>query len=157
MKITRLAAALAGGLAIALSASSPALAGPTCSQVPFSDRTQAPPNATGVIFVPRGDRFRVWDNKRDNHLVHVWFNYRGVKDRWHYVGAPSDGGQGPFIHTVKEHRQICFKVTTDSPRAGRSRPAGGAVEQPRRSRDVHRDRRRYGGVRGVGPRPCAAR
>jgi hypothetical protein len=32
------------------------------------------------------------------------------------LAAGLAGGQAPFIHNVKEHRQICFKVTTDSPR-----------------------------------------
>jgi|1186.fasta_scaffold196353_2 hypothetical protein len=113
---SKLAAAAAGGFALALSASTPALAGKTCGQVPYSDRTQAGPNnAAGLIFQPRRDVFRVWDNKRDNYLVRIYFNYAGVKDRWHYVGAPSDGGQGPIIRNVKEHRQICFQVRTDSP------------------------------------------
>ncbi len=58
------------------------------TRVPYRDRTQAPHNAAGLIFVPRGDKFRVWDNKRDNYLVDVWFNYAGVKDKWKWVGAP---------------------------------------------------------------------
>jgi hypothetical protein len=115
MRIHRLAAVIAGGLTIALSAAPPALA-KTCSQVPYSDRTQAPHNAAGLIFGPHGDVFRVWDNKRDNYLVRIYFNYAGVNDKWHFVGAPSDGGQGPIIRNVKEHRQICFQVRTDSPK-----------------------------------------
>jgi hypothetical protein len=101
-------------------APSAALAKKSCGDVPFRDRTQAPHNAAGLIFVPHGDVFRIWDNKRDNYLVRIWFNYAGVKDKWKYVGSPSDGGQGPIIRNVKEHRQICFYVSTDSPKYGNS-------------------------------------
>ena len=97
-----------------------ALAKKSCGDMPFRDRTQAPHNAAGLIFVPHGDVFRIWDNKRDNYLVRIWFNYAGVKDKWKYVGAPSDGGQGPIIRNVREHRQICFYVSTDSPKFGNS-------------------------------------
>lgn len=98
-----------------------ALAGKTCADVQYSDRTQAPANAAGLIFVPRGDKFRVWDNRRDNYLVRIWFNYAGVKDKWKYVGAPSDGGQGPIVRNVAErYSQICFYVATDSPSYGNS-------------------------------------
>jgi hypothetical protein len=96
-------------------------AGQTCGERPYRDRTQAPRNAAGLIFVPRGDVFRVWDNARDNHLVRIWFNYGGVADKWKYVGAPSDGGQGPIVRNVSEkYRYICFYVHTDSPRWGDS-------------------------------------
>jgi hypothetical protein len=98
-----------------------ALAGKTCGDMPYRDRTQAPNNAAGLIFVPRGDTFRVWDNVRDNYLVRIWFNYAGVNDKWKYVGAPSDGGQGPIVRNVAErYSQICFYVATDSPRYGNS-------------------------------------
>ena len=99
---------------------STALAKQSCGDVPFRDRTQAPQNAAGLIFVPRGDVFRIWDNKRDNYLVRIWFNYAGIADRWKYAGSPSDGGQGPIVRNVKEHRQICFYVSTDSPKYGNS-------------------------------------
>jgi hypothetical protein len=92
-----------------------------CGDMPYRDRTQAPNNSAGLIFVPRGDTFRIWDNVQDNHLVRIWFNYAGVNDKWKYVGAPSDGGQGPIIRNVAErYSQICFYVHTDSPRYGDS-------------------------------------
>jgi hypothetical protein len=89
----------------------------TCDEVNYSDRTQAPPNAAGVIFEPKGDVLRVWDNDRDNKLVKIWFNYAGVNDKWKYVGAPSDGGQGPIVRNVAEkYKEICFYIATDSPK-----------------------------------------
>jgi hypothetical protein len=93
----------------------------SCGAMPYRDRTQAPSNAAGLIFQPRGDKWRIWDNVRDNHLVRIYFNYAGVKDKWKYVGAPSDGGQGPIIRNVAEkYKQICFYVHTDSPKYGDS-------------------------------------
>jgi hypothetical protein len=113
------------GLVAALALASPAAAQPvaasassaglSCGEVNYSDRTQAPPNAAGLIFVPKGDKFRIWDNDRDDKLVRIWFNYAGVKDKWKYVGAPSDGGQGTIIRNVSErYKEICFYVATDS-------------------------------------------
>jgi hypothetical protein len=65
------------------------------------------------VFQPRGDVFKVWDNRRDNRLVSVWFNYEGVADEWKYVGTPSDGGQGPIVRNVAERfGNICFAIVT---------------------------------------------
>jgi hypothetical protein len=78
----RLPALILGGLLLTASpaaAKTPAmpaaLKGKSCAQVPYRDRTQAPHNAAGLIFVPHGDKFRVRDSKRDNYLVDIWFNY----------------------------------------------------------------------------------
>jgi hypothetical protein len=122
----RLAAVIAGGLlataspaAAKVPATPAALKGKSCAQVPYRDRTQAPHNAAGLIFVPHGDTFRVWDNKRDNYLVDIWFNYAGVNDKWKWVGSPSDGGQGPIVRNVSERfKAICFYVSTRSPKYG---------------------------------------
>ena len=71
--------------------------------MPYSRSTQAPPNnGAGVVFRPNGDTFHVWDNDRDNKLIHIYFNYAGVTDKWRYVGTPSDGGQGPIKRNVSE-------------------------------------------------------
>ncbi len=87
--------------------------GQSCDDVDYADRTQTFRNRAGVVFVPRGDTFKVWDNRRDNRLVSVWFNYDGVADKWKYVGTPSDGGQGPIVRNVSErYRNICFAIVT---------------------------------------------
>ncbi|HWM11763.1 MAG TPA: hypothetical protein VNO82_20565 [Solirubrobacteraceae bacterium] len=93
----------------------------TCPEAAYTDRTKAPGNAAGLIFRPRGDRFSVWDNVPDHELVHIWFNYSGVADKWKWVGTPSDGGNGTIVRNVSErYRQICFYVQTDSSRYGDS-------------------------------------
>src|SRR3954469_21569726 len=51
----------------------PKAVGQNCDDVDYSDRTQAYHNRAGVVFQPRGDTFKVWDNRRDNRLVSVWF------------------------------------------------------------------------------------
>jgi hypothetical protein len=86
--------------------------------VPYADRTRGEPdNPAGVVFNPRGDTFHVWDNLRDNHLVHVRFNYAGVNDKWKHVVTPSDGGQQQVTRNVDErYRAICFQVVIDNPR-----------------------------------------
>ena len=56
----------------------------------------------------------MWDNARDNKLVHVRFNYAGVNDRWKHVVTPSDGGQQAVTRNVSErYAEICFQVRTD--------------------------------------------
>ena len=86
----------------------------TCADVPYRDRTQAPQNRAGVIFVPLGDVFRIWDNQRDQQRVTVWFNYAGVDDAWKRVRSPSDGGQEDVTRNVSErYKYICFQVTTN--------------------------------------------
>jgi hypothetical protein len=91
----------------------PRAIGQTCDDVDYSDRTRTVYNRAGVVYVPRGDIFKVWDNRRDNRLVSVWFNYSGVADKWKYVGTPSDGGQGPIIRNVDEkYKNICFAIVT---------------------------------------------
>jgi hypothetical protein len=114
---------LAGVLAVT---SAPAAAGmpsakptakakPTCGDMPYRDRTRAEPdNPAGVVFRPDGDIFHVWDNKRDNALVTVRFNYAGVADKWKHVVTPSDGGQQAVRRNVSErYRQICFQVLVE--------------------------------------------
>jgi hypothetical protein len=92
-------------------------AGPTCSQVRYSDRVQAKRNAAGVIFVRNGDVWRLWDNQRDHWRVRVEYNYAGVDDAWKTAAEHSDGGQGPVVHNVSERfRYICFRLY--SPRFG---------------------------------------
>ena len=87
----------------------------SCSAMPYRDRTRAEPdNPAGVVFRPDGDIFHVWDNKRDNALVTVRFNYAGVDDKWKHVVTPSDGGQQAVTRNVSErYREICFQVRTD--------------------------------------------
>jgi hypothetical protein len=90
-------------------------AGPKCGEVPYRDRTRAPRNSGGVIFVPLGDVFRTWDNRRDGLQVQVWFNYEGVKDKWKKVPPPSDGGQHDVVRNLKErYDYICFYIDTIS-------------------------------------------
>ena len=84
-----------------------------CSQAQYSDRTQAPNNAAGIVFNPRGDKFHIWDNQRDNHTVAAWFNYNGVNDKWKYIKSPDDGGQRVTTRNLDErYSQICFVVVT---------------------------------------------
>src|SRR5215207_4500434 len=121
------AVAVAGVIAVAAFASSPAAAkpigaasaaaGPSCSQVPYSNRLQAPRNAAGVIFVRKGDVWRLWDNQRDEWLVRVEYNYAGVDDEWKTAAMHSDGGQGAVHHNVSErYKYLCFRLY--SPRFG---------------------------------------
>jgi hypothetical protein len=92
-----------------------AKAKPSCADMPYRDRTRAEPdNPAGVVFRPDGDIFHVWDNKRDNALVTVRFNYAGVADKWKNVVTPSDGGQQAVRRNVSErYRQICFQVLVE--------------------------------------------
>ena len=87
----------------------------SCSAMPYRDRTRAEPdNPAGVVFRPDGDIFHVWDNKRDNALVTVRFNYAGVDDKWKHVVTPSDGGQQAVTRNVSErYREICFQVLVE--------------------------------------------
>jgi hypothetical protein len=85
----------------------------SCDGVDYDDRTQAAFNRAGVVFQPRGDIFKIWDNRRDNRRVGVWFNYGGVGDRWKLVGTVSDGGQGSVVRNLSERsRNICFAIVT---------------------------------------------
>ena len=115
--LTAAAAMLVPAGTSAMPSSAPkARAGASCAAMPYSDRTQAPPNnGAGVVFRPNGDTFHVWDNDRDRKLIHIYFNYAGVADKWKYVGTPSDGGQGPIKRNVSErYKQICFYIVTES-------------------------------------------
>jgi hypothetical protein len=93
----------------------------SCSQVPYRERTQARaadgrPNAAGVVFQPKGDRFKVWDNLDDGKPVDVYFNYAGVADKWKFVISPVDGGSASVIRNVSErYKRICFQVRTWGP------------------------------------------
>jgi hypothetical protein len=108
----------------------PKAVGQNCDDVDYSDRTQAYHNRAGVVFQPRDDIFKVWDNRRDNRLVSVWFNYAGVSDKWKYVGTPSDGGQGPIVRNVSErYRNICFAIVTGD-RDYRQSPIVGYTMRP---------------------------
>jgi hypothetical protein len=133
-RIVRVAAVAVTGLTAAAFAATPAPAGPPhspvpsqvpeavskpkCADVEYSDRTQAAdpdgrPNAAGVIFRPRGDVFRIWDNEPDGHVVGVWFNYAGVADKWKPVKSPADGRQRDSVRNVSErYSRICFVVVT---------------------------------------------
>ena len=108
------AAVVAATATIAAPAAS---AKPSCGDMPVQAWTRAEPdNIAGVVFRPDGDVFHVWDNKRDNHLVHVRFNYAGVDDAWKHVVTPSDGGQQAVTRNVSErYRSICFQVRVDAP------------------------------------------
>ena len=112
-----LAPAAVAVVVLSLAALLPAPAGAkaTCGDMPYQEWTRADPdNNAGLVFRPAGDIFHVWDNSRDNKLVHVWFNYAGVDDKWKKVGTPSDGGQQAITRNVSErYRQICFQVRTD--------------------------------------------
>lgn len=118
----RAAAAVALVASAAMLTPATATARQTCGDRPFQAWTRAEPdNGAGLVFRPRGDIFHVWDNRRDNHLVHVEFNYAGVDDEWKHVVTPSDGGQQAVPRNVSErYRQICFRVRTDSPQFGDS-------------------------------------
>jgi hypothetical protein len=84
-----------------------------CSQAKYSDRTQAPGNAAGIVFNPRGDKFHMWDNERDNQIVAYWFNYAGVNDKWKGIKGPDDGGQRVTTRNLDErYNQICFVAVT---------------------------------------------
>jgi hypothetical protein len=92
-------------------------AGPSCYEVPYSDRVQAKGNAAGVIFVRKGDWWRLWDNQRDEWVVRVEYNYAGVDDGWKTAAQHADGGQGAVQHNVSERfNYICFRLY--SPRFG---------------------------------------
>ena len=109
-------------VALALAATAPSAAAmpaerakPSCGDMPYQSWTRADPdNNAGLVFRPDGDVFHVWDNKRDDKLVHVRFNYAGVDDAWKHVVTPSDGGQQAVTRNVSErYREICFQVRTD--------------------------------------------
>jgi hypothetical protein len=116
----------AGVLAAAALTAAPASAGPvdapaasaakaSCGDMPFRDRTRVTtdgnPNVAGVVFRPKGDRFHIWDNVRDEEEVLVYYNYAGIADDWKPVsGTPFDGGQAEFRHNLREGRQICFEI-----------------------------------------------
>jgi hypothetical protein len=108
------AAAFTAGPSSAKPLAAPAaLAKQSCAQAQYRDRSQAPSNAAGVVFNPRGDSFHIWDNQRDNHLVAAWFNYAGVKDKWKPIKSPDDGGQRTTVRNLDERfSQICFVVVT---------------------------------------------
>lgn len=122
------ATAIAAGVAAATFTASPAAArppdatassaaGPSCYEVPYANRLQAKKNAAGVIFVRKGDYWRLWDNQRDEWLVRVEYNYAGVDDGWKTAAQHADGGQGTVQHNVSERfRYICFRLY--SPRFG---------------------------------------
>jgi hypothetical protein len=105
-------AALAAATGFAVPAES---AKQTCGDRPYQDRTQVAGNAAGVVFVPKGDKFKIWDNVRDDDNVEVLFNYAGVDDFWKPVDQVDDGAQGTKKRNVSERfKEICFMITTDS-------------------------------------------
>jgi hypothetical protein len=108
------AAAFTAGPSSAKPVAAPAaLAKQSCAQAQYRDRSQAPSNAAGIVFNPKGDSFQIWDNQRDNHLVAAWFNYAGVKDKWKPIKSPDDGGQRTTVRNLDERfSQICFVVVT---------------------------------------------
>jgi hypothetical protein len=108
------AAAFTAGPSSAKPLAAPAaLAKHSCAQAQYSDRSQAPSNAAGVVFNPKGDSFHIWDNQRDNYVVAAWFNYSGVKDKWKPITSPDDGGQRTTVRNLDERfKEICFVVVT---------------------------------------------
>ena len=93
---TRAALAVTAMVAAGALAPSAHAAGATCSQVRYSDRLQAQDNAAGVIFVRKGDYWKVWDNQRDGWRVTVQYNYAGVRDAWKTAAHPQDGAAARF-------------------------------------------------------------
>jgi hypothetical protein len=83
----------------------------TCGESPYSDRLQAPKNAAGVVFVRKGDDWKVWDNERDGWRITVEYNYAGVNDAWKKAAVPQDGAAARFHHNVSERfKQLCFRL-----------------------------------------------
>jgi hypothetical protein len=108
---TTAALAVAGVIAAGALAPNAHAAGPTCGQVRYSDRLQAPDNAAGVIFVRKGDYWKVWDNERDHWRITVQYNYAGVRDAWKKAATPQDGAAAKFHHNVSErYKQLCFRL-----------------------------------------------
>jgi hypothetical protein len=116
--------AAAGLLTAATATAAPAAARPaelaraaakTCRQAPYSDRLQAPHNAAGVVFLRKGDYWKLWDNKRDGWATTVEYNYAGVGDDWKRASRVDDGGQNIRKHNVSERfRYICFRLYSPS-------------------------------------------
>jgi hypothetical protein len=114
------AATVAATVAAAALTASPAQAAKTCGQTKYGDRVQADDNAAGAIFVRKGDKWKLWDNQRDEWLVRVEYNYAGVDDEWKTAAMHADGGQGTVVHNVSErYRYLCFRLY--SPRFGYTR------------------------------------
>jgi hypothetical protein len=83
----------------------------TCSDARVSDRLRAPKNAAGVVFVRKGDDWKVWDNVRDGWRITVEYNYAGVNDAWKKAAVPQDGAAARFHHNVSErYKQLCFRL-----------------------------------------------
>jgi hypothetical protein len=105
------AVTVAGMIAAGAVASTAHAARATCGESPYSDRLQAPDNAAGVVFVRRGDDWKVWDNERDGWRITVEYNYAGVNDAWKKAAVPQDGAAARFHHNVSErYKQLCFRL-----------------------------------------------
>ena len=100
-----IAAAVSALAALAIASS------PAAAQYPTTNQVQAPGNAAGVIFHPRGDCFEIWDNVADNAAVWVSWNYVGVDDS--IKREFSWRGQKTTLQcpNMKEGEQIYFRVT----------------------------------------------
>ncbi|HWM12333.1 MAG TPA: hypothetical protein VNO82_23435 [Solirubrobacteraceae bacterium] len=113
------AATVAATVAAGALTASPAQAA-TCGQTKYGDRVQADNNAAGAVFVRKGDKWKLWDNQRDEWLVRVEYNYAGVDDAWKKAAMHADGGQGTVVHNVSErYKYLCFRLY--SPRFGYTR------------------------------------
>jgi hypothetical protein len=100
--------AIVGLLAISAFAT-PASARPASH---YLDWAQVPGNAAGVVFHPNGDLFDIWDNRRgDSEYTVVYYNYKGVRDRWKEAGVVKDGVKSTRLrHNLVEHRHIYFYI-----------------------------------------------
>src|SRR6266545_4707315 len=79
---------------------------------PYRNWTRSPGNTAGVVFHPDGDRWDIYDNRRDGYPVFVRFGYlgkSGIEGRWHEVGHVIDGHVS-VTRNVAEHRMIVFQV-----------------------------------------------
>jgi hypothetical protein len=75
---------LAGLLLPAITAFATTHTASASAQVAYSNSAQAPDNAAGVVFHPRGDLFEIWDNRKDGIPVQVWYRYANRSD-WHRI------------------------------------------------------------------------
>ena len=112
VKRSRRAAVLAvTGLVAALGAPvTPASAAP--GFVHTLNWAQISNNAAGVVFHPKGDLFDVWDNQPgDSEYTVVYYNYKGIKDRWKEAAVVKDGVKSTRVRkNLVEHKRIYFYV-----------------------------------------------
>jgi hypothetical protein len=111
-------AAVAGIVAAAALIAAPtAAAKASCDDRPFQNWTRVTTdgdrNVAGVVFRPKGDKFHIWDNKRDDKLANVFYNYAGIDDEWEQIEPVFDGGQAEHRHNLREGRKICFMIKVD--------------------------------------------